>query len=410
MVKRLRYKFIAITMLCVFIVLIIVVSALNAINMYCIDSITTDILFKIANNNGVYPKVEDSKESHSNTLGFETNHRFDSSYFIVRTDKDGNIYQHDIEHISYVTAEAAEEYVKEVINLAPMGRIENYKYACKADENGRIFVFLDCGFQYQIFNAYMFFSGYISFFALIFIFIFVFFISGKVISPIAEAVEKQKTFITNASHELKTPIAIIMANTDVLEMMYEKSEWIDSIRNQSLRLNELVKSMLTLAKFENEVKKTVFADFNASSATLSAAEPFRTSLQNKNNEFVLSVSENVTLKGDEAAYKQLISILMDNAVKYTKDGGKVSVMLSATEKQLKLQISNTCENVPKTEELNKLFGRFYRTDSSRSRNTGGFGIGLSIAKSIADSHKGKIFAEIKDENIICFNVMIPRKK
>lgn len=412
MVRKLRYKFIALTMLCVVIVLIMVVTVLNVVNMYCIDTMTSDILRKIADNNGNYPDFLENPDLNKIGFGFKMteNNKFDSSYFIVRTDSTGKVYQHDIDHIGSVTVEEAEEYVKMVMDKASSGRIENYKYVYREKENGKIFVFLDCGLQYQIFGAYVLFSCYISGLSLFLIFIFVVIISHRAISPTVNAIKQQKTFITNAGHELKTPLAIIMANADVLELMYEKNEWTESIRNQSLRMNDLIKSMLTLAKFESEKRKIQFTYFDASNTVKTAAEPFVTAAKNKNNDFEISAGENIRIKGDEAAYRQLVSIFLDNAVKYTTDGGKISVILSENDKNIKLEVSNTCDNMPSADDMNKLFNRFYRADSSRSRDTGGFGIGLSIAQSIVNAHNGKIYAENRNGNVICFTAVVGKHK
>jgi signal transduction histidine kinase len=229
--------------------------------------------------------------------------------------------------------------------------------------------------------------------------------SKKAIKPIIESMEKQKQFITDAGHEIKTPLAIISANADVLELTGGDSEWITSIRNQITRLDKLVKNLLTLSKIDEGNIKMVFTDFDLSKAVFETAGAFEAIAETQKKKFQMELQPGLKYHGDESSIQQLISTLVDNALKYSNVEGSIKISLNATKKGAKLEVFNTADEIDKA-NLDKLFGRFYRADSSRSRDTGGYGIGLSIAKSIVEAHHGKISVKSDDGKSICFTVII----
>ena len=216
--------------------------------------------------------------------------------------------------------------------------------------------------------------------------------------------EKQKQFITNAGHELKTPLAVIMADVDVLEMTTgEDNEWVASIRNQANRLNTLIKSLLNLANVQEGKKQLVLTEFSLTEVVNESVNDFKALLQDRKVEF--DEDTDIKVKAQEDSIRQLVTILLDNAIKYTEENGTINIKISKQWKNTKLEISNTCENIDNI-NVKKLFDRFYREDKSRNKKKEGYGIGLSIAKSIVDMHKGKISAYKKDTNMICFRVTI----
>ncbi|MDD3174520.1 MAG: HAMP domain-containing sensor histidine kinase, partial [Herbinix sp.] len=215
----------------------------------------------------------------------------------------------------------------------------------------------------------------------------------------------QKLFITDAGHEIKTPLAIISANADVLELIGGESEWITSIRNQTVRLDKLVKNLLTLSKLEEDNKKVSFTEFDLSETVARTASPFTTVAETKSKKLFMDIAQGKRLVGDESSIEQLVSTLVDNALKYSDEEGTIKITLSSYKKGIKLEVYNTTEEID-TENLDKLFDRFYRSDSSRSSETGGYGIGLSIAKSIVEAHHGKISVKSEDGRSICFTVLL----
>ena len=234
------------------------------------------------------------------------------------------------------------------------------------------------------------------------------YLTNKTIKPIKETFEKQKQFIADASHELKTPLAIIRTNTSLVlsnkgATVESQSKWLNYINNQIGRMTELLDEMLSLAKLDTNRELQEFKDFDLSKLLNSILLTFEAVIFENRIELESNISENVSLKGDKESIKKVVIILLDNAIKYTNKSGKINVNLQQEKNKIKLKIKNTGEGIKK-EDLEKIFERFYRVDSSRARETGGYGLGLSIAKSIVDSHKGKIYAESnigKDTSLIC---------
>jgi signal transduction histidine kinase len=186
-------------------------------------------------------------------------------------------------------------------------------------------------------------------------------------------------------------------------MINGSNEWLDSIKNQVQRLDQLVKSMLQMAKMEEGTLSPVFSDFDLSNAFNEITNPFKTMAQQKGKKLSIHAQQNIHMSGDEGAIRNLISILVDNAIKYSNDGGRIEASLKRDGKFIKIKVRNSSD-VKKNENLNLLFERFYRRDTSRSRESGGFGIGLSMAKTIVDSHKGKITAQTENGGYVSFNV------
>ena len=213
--------------------------------------------------------------------------------------------------------------------------------------------------------------------------------SFKVFQPIKESMYKQRKFISDASHELKTPIAVISANADVLGA-HESNRYLDSIKSQTKRLNLLVTDMLTLARMDESHKTLVKESFCLSDVVTEAVLPFD-AVSFENGKMLLSeIEKNVEYNGNRESVKKMIDILLDNAVKYATNGGTIKVTLVKTT----LTVTNSGSDV-KDADSDKIFERFYRGEASRSRETGGSGLGLAIAKSIATQNGWSITAKSK---------------
>ena len=229
--------------------------------------------------------------------------------------------------------------------------------------------------------------------------------SNNALKPVRNSIEKQKQFITDASHELKTPLAIISADADVLEICEGESEWLTSIKEQTERLSVLVRNLVDLSKLDEASGDVQHEVFDLSEAVFDTAANFETLAKRNGLSFSVSAAEHIMYKGNEAELRQLVSILCDNAVKYASKDGHITVSLYKTSKNIFLDVFNDCDNVEK-EQIDRLFDRFYRSDNSRSRETGGYGIGLSIAKAIVSRHRGRISAVTTDSKSITFKVVL----
>lgn len=233
--------------------------------------------------------------------------------------------------------------------------------------------------------------------SLIFLLLISIYLTNKTIKPIKETFEKQKQFIANASHELKTPLTIIRTNTSLVLSnkslsVESQSKWLNYINNQIERMSELIDEMLSLAKIDTNMGFDEFVVFNLSKLLNNILLTFEAVIFENKIQLESNIKEDISIKGDKESIKKVFIILLDNAIKYTNKSGKINVELMQDKNKIILKVKNTGEGIKK-EDLNKIFERFYRVDTSRARETGGYGLGLSIAKSIVESHNGKIYAE-----------------
>ena len=221
--------------------------------------------------------------------------------------------------------------------------------------------------------------------------------------PYMRNMEAQKQFITNASHELKTPLTAISTSADVLAMEYENDEWVQSIQAQAAKLAKLINNLITLSRLDEENPFPVRTAFSLSDALWETAEPFSHVAQAKGKTLRLDIENDLTCVGDHMAIQQMISVLLDNALKYAADGGTIRLTARRTGKKAEIAVANPAESIP---DVSRLFDRFYRADESHSNTVSGTGIGLSIARATAEAHGGTIRAEAKGGEII-FTVRLP---
>lgn len=409
MIKRLQRRFVAITMGSLALVMAVIIGLINFINFYQTDKKADSLLGILSENGGAFPEPAKDKgrrqegRPHAPEMTEET--RFETRYFLVWTDADGAVSQIDTSHIAAVSSSQAREYAEKLLAGArTSGYTGAYKYGITDQDGGKLVVFIDRSSQQQTCWNFLLVSCAIAAAGFLVVLILVSALSRRAIRPVTESVEKQKQFITDAGHEIKTPLAIISANTEVLELTAGKNEWTESIRNQTKRLDALVKDLITLSKLEEGRIQLDFADFSLSETVEETALSFAMLAQSRGKHLKLDVQPGVILHGNEGSIRQLISILVDNAVKYADEQGTIRVALSLG-KPIKLSVSNSCENLPGG-DLSKLFDRFYRADSSRSRAGGGYGIGLSIARAVVQAHHGSIRASREGRQSICFTVTL----
>lgn len=505
MLKKLRRKFIAIAMLSVSIVLIAIVGTINIANYMSTNEALDARLELIAGNGGTFPDLLEQKrmgaesnkpdsinkgtstrkeppsgkidvqppedmnpadlnkndindnDLNENDLkrhGISPESQFDTRYFTVTINSKGDVENIDTSKIASVSSENAAEYAKKLWKSGKKGDgkngfSESFKYMTVDEDGSTMYIFLSCQREISTIRAYILASAGISVFGLVVVFIMIYFFSGKILKPVSESYEKQKRFITDASHEIKTPLTIIDANTEVIEMMEGENEWTSSTRKQVARLTSLTEKLVFLSRMDEEATKLEMLEFSLSDAILDTAEPFKTVAGTKGKKLTIDVTDGILYTGDEKTIRQLISILLDNAVKYSGYSGAGSEKGSIDKKNHNKtnfnkanlnktpQTQNDCvttinpapeieismkpsgrnriitvwNTVDETANIKKgrqdmLFERFYRTDTSHNSKTGGFGIGLSAAYAIVKAHKGKITAESKDGRSIKFTIVL----
>lgn len=230
-------------------------------------------------------------------------------------------------------------------------------------------------------------------------------VSKMIVKPVEETFEKQKQFISDASHELKTPLAVIEANADVLENEIGKNKWINYIQNEIDSMNKLISELLLLAKMENVDNLKEYKQLNLSKEVEIILSMFESMAYEKQVEIKSKISENVIMNGNKEDIEHIVSTLTDNAIKHTQAQKEVIIELKKEKNEIVLEVKNVGDPIPE-EEREKIFERFYRTSKSRNRNEKRYGLGLAIAKSTIEKYNGKIEVFYKDDFTV-FKVTIP---
>lgn len=333
---------------------------------------------------------------------------YESRYFTATVSLDGEIEDTNITKIISVDEENAKEYIEKAVNRkSDKGFIGQFRYYKTTDNKNCRIMFLDCGRKLDAFFTFMWISIAIGVLGCIIVFVVFYFAGSRIIKPISESYEKQKRFITDAGHEIKTPLTIISANTDLLELDTGENESIEEIRNQTKRLSALTKDLVFLSKMEESTDEVPKIDFPVSELVAETAQQFKAIATSQNKNYEINIQPDISINGSPDDTRKLVSILLDNAMKYSPENGEISVSLSVQKKNLVLSVKNTSTEPLDKESISKVFDRFYRMDKSRNSQTGGHGIGLSIAKAITESNKGKISASTQNGNDFSVTVNIP---
>ncbi len=331
--------------------------------------------------------------------------RFTTRFFAVYCDMSEEIEVISRDYIYSIDEETAKAYTAAVLQKGKeKGYYGDYRYQVKIDDTGSIVLFLNVTSALQFMKSLLIISLVIGFSSLLVVLILVVFFSRYAIRPYVKNMERQKRFITDAGHELKTPITSIATSADIAAMEYEGDEWISNIQKQTVRLTRLVGELVALSRLDEEIPFPEKSTFSLSDAAWETAEPFAVRAKAEGKNYYQNIEEQITLYGERNSIQQMISILLDNAVKYSDEDGEICLDIYRRRRKIWIEVSNTC-NLPDNVDLDRLFDRFYRVDESRSTNTGGTGIGLAMAQAIAETHSGKIKVERTAEKTIRFKVI-----
>lgn len=406
MIKRLRKRFIRIATLAVAAVLLVLCVSINLANYISVTGGLHETLRMISENEGVIPHMPPEGTPGAQPGGngsFTPETPFSTRYFVLRYTDSGELVQANLEHIAAVTEGDTQPYLDAALRHGEgYGRIGGYAFYVVRHGEGRwMAVFLDSYQQMRTVTVFALLSVAAAAVCVALVYGIVVLCSRRAIDPVVKSAERQKQFITDAGHELKTPITVLATSLTVLEMEVGPQKWIDKAKAQTEKLKELVQALVTLCRMDEEESPLKMREFLISDVLAETAESFRDFAASKGHELEVSVAPGLLYCGDEYAVRQLVSILLDNAVKYADADTPIRFTLEKRKRGVAILTENACMGM-EPEVLPKLFDRFYRADPSRSAQTGGFGIGLSIARSIAEGHHGSICAKCVEDAKIQF--------
>ena len=396
MFKSLRKKFIATAVGSVAVVVAVLAITLNFINFNkleeridttLLEASKSQALIKIFTEDGDDLVITKNSSSPTDYNGFS----------IAKVDNIGRVIKAYRDDSLLPDQDALQDKVIEAIKVEKTsGFIGSYRFLKVESNVGNLILFLNCQRELDSFESFLKNSILISFVVIVSVLILVILVSKKVIAPIQETYIKQKQFITGASHELKTPLAIISSNADVLEMEHGDSKWTNNIHNQVERLSSLVNSLVVFSRME-EKDSVERAQFNLTEALKSRIEDFNELANFQKKYIVTDIDSALNYYGEKDSIVQLMDILLENAIKYAPEDSDILVCLKKNRKNAILKVSNKAD--VKKGDLSKVFDRFYRLDESRNSTIKGYGIGLSMAQLIAEKHKETIRAYAPKDGI-----------
>lgn len=408
MIRTLRRRFLLIALASLTGTLAVLCLVIN-LGYHAITTRRADqVLQMLHQNAGQFPEPETQADPGA-FPGFQVTLEtpFETRYVVVRLTGQREVAEVDMEHIAALDREKVIQQVEQILDGGKnSGYSGYYRYQVFDDgEEGQTIVVLDCFLQLQAANNVLRLTLLASLACIAIVFLLLVFLSRRVVRPFAENLEKQRRFVTDASHELKTPLAIISANTGLLEASLGENRWLASTQVQVSRLDRLIGHLVELARTEETLAEEEIQPVDLSGVVAGQIEDYRLLAQTSGKELESDVAPGVTVRGAADNLKRLCTLLLDNAVKYCDSGGTIRLTLAQRGRWAVLSISNPCAGLDPA-QLPRLFDRFYRADASRSRDTGGYGIGLSTARAIVQRHRGRLTAKSED-GLVVFTARLP---
>lgn len=423
--RRLRRKFILVAMGAVTVVLTLIIAGINVVNYSHVCKMADARLdYILAGKDGIdwedEPKTDPGNAGDANTgmvadgdragargghfEGMTAESPFDTRYFTVTLVEDQVV---DV-NTARIAAVGAKRAARIAMGLDSKGLTSgfsgNYRYTTTAQGEKTTYVFVDCSRELASFHSFLSASVAISCIGWLAVLAIVTVASGAVIRPMVESYSKQKRFITDASHEIKTPLAVIDAANEVQEIESGESEWTQSIHEQVARLTALTERLVFLARMDEGSAGFAMTSIDLSVAVDKAAAPFESVAVSRGKRLSMSIADGVRAHADAVAVAQVVELLLDNATRYASEGSVIELSLRAVSRgagkgSAELVVSNVVDELPEG-DLDRLFDRFYRADVSRSSKTGGSGVGLSVVRAIAEAHGGSATVSGHDHQII----------
>ena len=394
MLKKMRWRFIGAAMAAFTAVVLTLLCFVNLWNYHSVTNQQDEALARLM-------EVENQQMPFSPGRGappfddwshFSPEVQYSLRFFSVHYDTDGTVLRVNQDYIASISERDAETYADTALKSGKaQGYESGYRYLVSRTEGKTVVLFLNSERELQTVKSLLLITLAIANLCLVVVFGLVVLFSRRAITPYLKNMEAQKRFITNASHELKTPLTAISTSADVLAMEHEGDEWVHNIQVQSGRLAKLITSLVALSRLDEENPFPVRTEFSLSDALWEISEPFVSLAQAKGKTYTQDIADGLTVTGDRTAIQQMASILLDNALKYSPDGGSISLTARRSGKKAEITVSNTVDGTQFI-DTGRLFDRFYRADESHSNTVSGTGIGLSIAKATVDAHGGTISA------------------
>ena len=389
MLKKLRWRFIQVAMIAFFAVIFTLSCFVNVWNYLSITNQQDEILLSLyeAELAGIPEETDSSVPLLDSIDRYSPEVPYMIRFFSVQYSDDTVRINQD--YIASLTNDEVKEYADKILTFnTSKGYYNGYRYLKKTSDTGTSVLFLNSEREIQTMKTLLIITVVIAGVSLAVVFLLVTIFSKYAISPYVKNIEAQKQFITNASHELKTPLTSISTSADVLAMENEDNEWVTNIQNQSVKLSKLITNLVTLSRLDEEQPFPNKVEFSLSEALWEISESFYTLASGKGKKLTQDIEDNLVYVGDKESIQQAISILLDNAIKYSPDNGEIILQAHKKNKKIEILVSNTCNE--KIENINRLFDRFYRNDISHSNKISGSGIGLSIAKATVNAMNGEI--------------------
>ena len=402
MFKSLRRKFVATSVASVAVVIILMAGTLNFINYYKMGQRVDDSLYEASKSSALVTIFSDGEEDMIVTKNTASKTPNNNGFSIAKIDENKNVIRSYRDDVLIKGKDDLQKLVTDAVNEpSTSGYVGTYRYLKVNNDAGNLVLLLNTQRDLDSFHAFMRNSIIVSSIVILSVFILLVLISKKVIAPIQQSYQKQKQFITDASHELKTPLAIIRSNTDVLELENGDSKWTKNIQNQVDRLTSLVNSLVVFSRME-EKDTAEKVKFNLSESLHERIDDFEELASFQKKHIIADIDNNIYYRGEQQAIVQLMDILLENAIKYATKETNINITLKKNKKYAMMKISNQA-NVKKG-DLRKVFDRFYRLDESRNSTIKGYGIGLSMAKLITEKHKEVIKAYAPEDGIFKIEV------
>lgn len=411
MIRTLRRKFILIAMVSLIGTLTIICAAIAGGTYSGITQRADKIIQLLHQNEGEFPTLDNSDDSvdpaQKGGLQITRETPFETRFCIVRLTKHREVAHVDTEHIAAMDRQSIINRIGEIIEDGKTsGYSDYYRYRIFSEsDGGTSIILLDYFQQLQSFYNLLRVALMVSLLCVMIVFVLLFFLSKKIIRPFIENLERQRQFVTDASHELKTPLAVLSANVGLLEEMYGNNKWFSSAQSQIVRLDKLIKSLIELARTEESMPVEAVSTFSLSEIAEANLEAFQSLAEAAGKRLSGQITPKLIMHGVPDNLFRLFTILLDNAIKYCDPGETITLSLTTKGGNLVLTVSNPCKELDAA-QIPRFFDRFYRADSSRSRATGGYGIGLSTAKAIVSRHHGKLFARTHSGQIT-FTALFP---